>query len=161
MAAPSRRVGPSPVSVLLALLVAAVVGFLGGAVVALVGRPATDGTPSPTDATAGPTPVATPTAPSTGAATLTLTADRQQASTDELIRLTGRLDPPAAGVVLQVQQSVDGSDFTDFPVTATTRGDGSYGVWVRTGREGRNQFRVVTKLQDGAVDSAPVLVVVG
>ncbi len=160
MAAPSRRAGPSPVSVLLALLVAAVVGFLGGALVALVGRPATDGGAA-TGATAGPTPAATASVTSGASSTLTLTADRQQAGTDDLIRLTGRLDPPEAGVVLQVQQSVDGSDFTDFPVTATTRSDGSYGVWVRTGREGRNQFRVVMTLQGLTVDSAPVLVVVG
>jgi hypothetical protein len=160
MAGPSPRPGPSAASVLLVLLVAAVVGFLGGAFLALVGDSGDDGaTPTPGPATASPG--VTATAVPGQAAALTLTSDRQQASTEDLIRLSGRLDPAQAGVTLQVQQAVDGADFVDFPVTATTRSDGTYGVWVRTGREGRNQFRVVTTVEGASVASAPVVVVIG
>jgi hypothetical protein len=158
MAGPSPRPGLSAASVLLVLLVAAVVGFLGGAFLALVGDSGTPSAPTP-----GPTasPGLTATAVPGQPATLTLASDRQQAGTDDLIRLTGRLDPPQAGVTLQVQQAVEGADFVDFPVTATTRSDGTYGVWVRTGREGRNQFRVVTTVEGAPVASAPVVVVIG
>lgn len=160
MAAPPPRVGPSPVSVLLLLLGAAVIGFLGGALLALSGP----GAPQPTAAATPAAPATTPAAPAGPLGpgpTLTLTADRQQASTDELIRLEGRLTPAQGGVSLQLQQAVDEGEFVDFPVTATTRADGSYGVWVRTGREGRNQFRAVTTVDGEVVDSPPVVVVVG
>jgi|GEM_PF-2644647 len=163
MTAPSPRVGPSPVSVLLLLVVAAVVGFLGGAVLALSGpdaeRATVAGTPAPPATTpAAPTERATPAGPGPS---LTLIADRQQASAGELIRLEGQLTPAQGAVSLQLQQAVGAAEFVDFPVTATTRADGSYGVWVRTGREGRNQFRAVTTIDGEVVDSPPVVVVVG
>jgi hypothetical protein len=160
MAPPSPRVGPSPLAVVLALLTAVVVGFLAGALLATTaGRPAPP--PVSTAPATAAAPTAVPTSDPGAVGVLTLTADRSQADTRELIRLEGTLQPARAGVVLQVQQSVDGSDFSDFPVTATTRGDGSYGVWVRTGREGRNQFRMVTTLDGQAVASPGVVVDVG
>ena len=61
-------------------------------------------------------------------------------------------------VTLQVQQSVDGIGFVDFPVTATTRSDGSFGVWVRTGRVGSNEFRMVTDVEGKQIASNPVAV---
>jgi hypothetical protein len=159
MASPSPRVGPS-IGAVLVLLTAAVVGFLAGALLATTREQAV---PQPSAPAAAPTttPTRSPTPPPTSLATLTLTADRAQADRRELIRLEGALKPARAGVALQVQQSVDGSDFADFPVTATTRADGSYGVWVRTGREGRNQFRTVATLDGQTVASAGVVVVVG
>jgi hypothetical protein len=163
MASPpaSARSGPRVTTVLMVLLTAALVGFLAGALLATTTVPTTTGpTPSaspPSTRAPGPspTPVETPTA----LPAITLSADREQADTRELIRLEGSLTPALAGVRLQVQQSVDGSEFSDFPVTATTRGDGTYGVWVRTGREGRNQFRTVTTL-DGQTAASPAVVVV-
>jgi hypothetical protein len=156
MPSPARP-GPRAGSVLLALLTAALVGFLAGALLAT-----TRGVPSPqassTAPATTPAPTTTPAPLPATVATLTLTADRATAKTRELIRLEGLLQPARAGVALQVQQSVDGSDFADFPVTATTRADGSYGVWVRTGREGRNQFRTITSLDGQAVASPGVVV---
>jgi hypothetical protein len=149
--------GPRPGPVLLVLLTAALVGFLAGALLASTSgeRSAQPASTAPATTTA---PTRSPSSPPATAATLTLSADREQADTRELIRLEGLLQPARAGVVLQVQQSVDGSDFADFPVTTTTRSDGSYGVWVRTGREGRNQFRTVTSLDGQAVASPGVVV---
>jgi hypothetical protein len=143
------------------LLTAALVGFLAGALLAITTGPTPPGatpaaSPSATRA-AGPSP--TPQQTPGAVPTVTLSADRDEADTRELIRLEGALTPARAGVALQVQQSVDGSDFADFPVTATTRADGTYGVWVRTGREGRNQFRTVTTL-DGQTAASPAVVVV-
>jgi hypothetical protein len=158
MSSPAPRPGPGRTPVLLALLAAAVIGFLGGALAAVVGQ---DDGPLPTggaDATATVTLAPTPGPTAAAEASLTLTADRAQASTDELIRLEGVLRPASADVVLQVQQSVDGLDFVDFPVTATTRRDGSYGVWVRTGRVGKNEFRTVTEVDGQQVVSPPVVV---
>jgi hypothetical protein len=91
-------------------------------------------------------------------AEISLTADRAAADTDELIRLEGVLRPGTGGVALQVQQSVDGIGFVDFPVSATTRADGSFGVWVRTGRVGSNEFRMVASLQGQQVASNAVTV---
>ncbi len=162
MSPPAPRPGPSRTPVLLALLAAAVIGFLGGALAAVLGR---DGGAEPS---AGPTSSAPATVPATptpapessAQASLTLTADRSQAAVEELIRLEGVLTPAAGEVVLQVQQSVDGLDFVDFPVTAQTRGDGSYGVWVRTGRVGQNQFRTVTEVAGRQVVSPAVVITV-
>ncbi len=154
-ARPGPRAGP----VLLVLLTAALVGFLAGALLASTSGERSAEPSSTAPATTAPTP--SPSSPPATVARLTLTADRAQADVRELIRLEGALQPARAGVVLQVQQSVDGSDFADFPVTTTTRGDGSYGVWVRTGREGRNQFRTLTTLDGQAVASPGVVVDVG
>ena len=68
------------------------------------------------------------------------------------------LRPAAPEKALQVQQSVDAIGFVDFPVTATTRSDGSYAVWVRTGRVGTNEFRTVTDVDGQRVVSNVVAV---
>ena len=91
-------------------------------------------------------------------ATVSLEADRDTAATGELIRLTGVLVPAQGDVELQVQQSVDDIGFVDFPVTATTRADGSFAVRVRTGRVGSNEFRMVTDVDDTQVVSNSVVV---
>ncbi len=68
------------------------------------------------------------------------------------------LVPAQGDVELQVQQSVDDIGFVDFPVTATTRADGSFAVRVRTGRVGSNEFRMVTDVDDTQVMSNSVVV---
>ena len=162
---------PSATSIVVMLVLAAVVGFLGGALLAATSP---DGEPSPlaSDSTAAPqgsavaTPGGTPgpTAPTTSPAppsadaAISLTADRATADTEELIRLEGVLQPATGEVALQVQQSVDGIGFVDFPVTATTRSDGSFGVWVRTGRVGLNEFRMETEVDGNQVISNAVAV---
>ncbi len=162
---------PSAASIVVMLLVAAVVGFLGGALLSVTssdgeaGSVASNATTTPADGTAatpgatpGPTAPITSPAPPAADSAISLTADRASADTEELIRLEGVLQPAAGNVTLQVQQSVDGIGFVDFPVTATTRSDGSFGVWVRTGRVGLNEFRMVTEVAGGPVISNAVAV---
>ncbi len=159
---PSR---PSRMAVVLALAAAAVIGFLIGALAAVTQDNATPAAstdaPSP-GSTASPSvsqaPTTTPAPSNDVEAEISLTADRAQAATNELIRLEGVLRPPGAGATLQVQQSVDGIGFVDFPVTATTRSDGSFAVWVRTGRVGSNEFRMVTEIDGTPVVSNAVAV---
>lgn len=157
---------PSASTITAVLIVAAVVGFLGGALLALTRSDTAPTSTSPATgpatpaATEGPTSAPTTTAAPTTAvdAEITLTADRASASTEDLIRLEGVLRPMVADAELRVQQSVDGIGFVDFPVTATTRSDGSFGVWVRTGRVGSNEFRMVTDVDGTQVISNAVVV---
>jgi hypothetical protein len=148
---------PAPAVIVMTLMAAAVIGFLVGALVATTSEP--DAAPAST-ASGTPTPTATgtPAPTSTVEATLSLSADRETADTGELIRLTGVLVPPEGGVTLQVQQSVDTIGFADFPVTAKTRTDGSFAIWVKTGRVGSNEFRMVTDVEGTEVVSNSVVV---
>lgn len=160
----AARRSPSRASIALTLVAAAVIGFLLGALVAAtedspLATPGVTGQPTPS-----PTPTGTGTTSSPGAAVdaeLTLSADRESAERRERITLTGVLRPATGGVELQVQQSVDDIGFVDFPVTATTRSDGSYQVQVATGRAGTNEFRMVTQVDGQQVVSDPVTVEVG
>lgn len=157
---PSRA--PSRASIALTLLAAAVIGFLLGALVAVTDEEPTAAPGS----TAGPTASPSPPPPTTDAspqasvdAELTLSADRSSAETGELIRLTGVLSPATDGAEVTVQQSVDGIGFVDFPVEPIpTRSDGSFGLRVRTGRVGTNEFRVLTQVDGQQVTSNPVTV---
>jgi hypothetical protein len=150
----------------MSLAAAAVIGFLLGALVAVTqvddtAEPPPSAAPAPTSTAsplASPAPTTTAAPSNAVEAQITLTADRASADTDELIRLEGVLRPTAGEATLQVQQSVDGIGFVDFPVTATTRTDGSFGVWVRTGRVGRSEFRVVTDVDGTQVVSNAVAV---
>lgn len=154
---------PAPAVIVITLMAAAVIGFLVGALVATTSEPdaAPDSSPDST-AAATPPPAATGTPAPTASvdATLSLDADRDTADTGELIQLTGVLVPAQGDVELQVQQSVDGIGFVDFPVTAATRTDGSFAVKVRTGRVGSNEFRMVTEVDDGQVVSNSVVVAI-
>ena len=160
----AARRSPTRASIALTLVAAAVIGFLLGALVAV-----TENSPlAVPGATDQPTASATPTSSGSASgpevtvdAELTLNADRSTAERRELIQLTGLLRPATGGVTLQVQQSVDGIGFVDFPVTATTRSDGSYEVRVATGRVGTNEFRMVTQVEGQQVVSDPVTVEVG
>lgn len=158
---------PSRTPVVLTLLAAGVIGFLVGALVAVTGDDVSPEASSTGSPTATPTPASPPGAPAATAtptgtpaidAELTLTADRSAAGTEELIRLTGELEPPEGAVLLQVQQSVDEMGFLDFPVTSTTLPDGSYGLWVKTRRVGTSEFRMVAFLEGAKVVSNPVTV---
>lgn len=163
----ATRRPPSRMAIGATLLAAAVIGFLLGALVAATDDdPTSAPRPTGTDI-ASPSPTTSPTAQPTpsptvaGDARLTLSADRESADTRELIQLTGVLTPAQEGVVLQVQQSVDGIGFADFPVEATTRADGSFAIKVRTGRVGTNEFRMVWPAGDPQVVSNAVSVEIG
>lgn len=136
---PSRASRPATVAV---LLTAAVLGFAGGA---LIGQQTGSGGVPDAAATAVPGPEATP------ESGITLNADPTTASANQDIRLDGSLVPATGGITLQVERSLDGGEWQEFPVTTTSRDDGTFGVTVRTSRAGENRFRVV-----GEVDGAPM-----
>lgn len=160
----ATRRSPNTASIVLTLTVAAVIGFLIGALVAATeddasSAPGATAQATPREPSPSPTATGSPATPAVPSdSQLTLEADRTSATTSELIQLTGTLSPAAGDVTLQVQQSVDGIGFVDFPVTATTRSDGSFAIKVRTGRVGTNEFRMVLPGESPQVVSNPVTV---
>jgi hypothetical protein len=149
----------SPRSVVAILLTAAAVGFGGGAYAGNAGddagnAPATTATPS-----------GSPSASATPTSTITLTAAQSAVAASERIDMTGRLQPPVAGVELTVERSLNGSGWDTFPdaddpVTVTTDDNGEFSTYVQTGRSGENQFRVVGQVGDAFLESEPVVVTI-
>lgn len=153
------------VAVGLAMMAAAKLGGLGGSTSDSAAEPQDDSSDSlymppyqPTkDAGTGwdlPRAVESPSAlPSSGATSssspqpteLTLTASPQQVAPGERINFNGTY-PGGEGATLQVQR-LDGSTWTDFPVTASVSGD-SYGTWILTSRTGATKFRVYDAAAD-------------
>jgi hypothetical protein len=125
------------------LVTAAAFGFAGGAVVG-------QGVGALADPEVAATGEPTPTEEATPEAGISLKAEPASASANQDVRLEGNLAPAVGGVALQVERSLDGGDWQEFPVTTTSREDGTFGVTVRTSRSGENRFRVV-----GTVDGAP------
>jgi hypothetical protein len=149
----------SPRSVVAILLTAAAVGFGGGA---YAGNSGDDAGNAPTTAT---TPSGSPSESATPASTITLTAAQSSVAASERIDMTGRLQPPVAGVELTVERSLNGSDWDTFPdaddpVTVTTDDNGEFSTYVLTGRNGENQFRVVGQVGDEFLESEPVVVTI-
>ncbi|MGH8827247.1 MAG: hypothetical protein ACRDVZ_06515, partial [Jiangellaceae bacterium] len=95
-------------------------------------------------------------APATG---LALTAAQPAVASGERIDLTGSITPAEPGVTLQIQRSVDGSDWEDFPVTADTNDAGTFSTYVQSSRKGENRFRVV-RSDNVDVASEPVTVTI-
>lgn len=71
------------------------------------------------------------------------------------IVISGVAASAEAGTPIVVQRKESGA-WTDFPADATTGADGSYSVWLITGREGENTFRI--KDQRSGSTSNPVTV---
>ncbi|HSK27234.1 MAG TPA: hypothetical protein VK894_10040 [Jiangellales bacterium] len=147
---PSHASRPAAVAVLLA---AAVIGFGGGAV---LGQQVGGSGEAESAATAAPD--AADVAPEPG---ISLVAEPASASANQDVRLDGTVVPAVGGVSLQVERSLDGGDWQEFPVTTTTRDDGTFGVTVRTGRSGENRFRVVGEVEGQPMSSNEVPVVIG
>lgn len=72
---------------------------------------------------------------------LTLTASPKQASTWQRVNLVGTWQGHD-GASLQVQRSIDGGPWSNFPTSATVS-DGEFSTYILTGRTGTNRFRVV------------------
>jgi hypothetical protein len=149
----------SPRSVVAILLTAAAVGLGGGA---YAGNARDDAGNTPTTAT---TATPSPSASATPTSTITLTAAQSAVGASERIDMTGRLEPPVAGVELTVERSLNGSDWDTFPdaddpVTVTTDDNGEFSTYVQTGRSGENQFRVVGQVGDAFLESEPVVVTI-
>ena len=124
------------------LVVAAVIGFAGGA---WIGSRSDDGG-QPGDARSdGPgTSVPGEAAPAEG---LTLTADPVEVAPNDLIALAGSLAPVEGGIRVSLQHKVGDGEWQDYPasrpITLTTRDDGTFSGSVATDAPGPNLFRLV------------------
>lgn len=150
-----RRVTPAvAISVLIA---AAIVGFISGA---LIG--ANQGADAVTPPQAVDTPQSTPTpTPTPETPAISLAADPQQVAPNETIRLSGQIDSGAGDVPLQVERSINGGEWGDFPVSTKSKGDGSFSVRVQTQRTGTVEFRMRAELDGETIYSEAVAVEIG
>lgn len=138
------------------LIMAAIVGFAGGAYFGTqadgnTGGPNQDnsetaapGTEAPTDGTGGDAGDEQG-EPEPEGAGLTLSANPATVATNERIDLTGSIESAEGDVVLRLERSVDGGEWTVFELNSalTTNADGAFSTWVQTGQSGENSFRVV------------------
>jgi hypothetical protein len=129
------------------LIIAAIIGFAGGA---YIGAQAGPETPNPEETVAagtpgGDQPPAGGEEPETPASGLTLEAAQPTATVNGPINLTGTLAPAEAGVEVKVQRSVDGAQWADFPgpITYTTNDGGGFSGTIYSGQAGVNSIRVV------------------
>lgn len=156
------------------LISGAILGFAGGAFIGTQadgggdgGTPDSSTTAPPEDGTAagdadGATDGASPDAGETpaGDGALTISAGKGEVKADERIDLSGSIDPPEEGVKLQLQRSVDGGEFEDFPIDAwETNANGEFSGYVQSSRKGENAFRVVL-VDDTAVASEAAVVTI-
>jgi hypothetical protein len=106
---------------------------------------------------AAPSPDSSPTAePTKEKPRITLTASPATVASYQQINLTGTY-PGGNGSVLQVQRKQAGTDWIDFPSSATVEG-GRFRTYVESGRTGRNFFRVVD--ESTGLASKPATVVI-
>lgn len=154
----SRRFRTSTVAA--TLVAAAVVGFSGGAFVgAGSGAGQTAGeTPGAAPSAAATTPTDTPAgaelpAPPATQAGLSATAAPTELAAGGRVDITGTLTPPQEGVTVSVQR-LDGGQWVPFDASAPTRADGTYGLWLSSGRTGDQQFRTVVTDAGGGVLAA-------
>ncbi|MDO9378959.1 MAG: hypothetical protein Q7T56_08910 [Nocardioidaceae bacterium] len=141
------------------------VGMVSATVLDAVGIRATEPTPTAA-ASASPTPSAAPTSAPTTAATTEAPAPEptpqievspQDASPGERITFTGSFPDLDGGTTLQVQRR-EGGEWTDFPVDARTRDDGTFSTYILTSRTGEQQFRLEAA---GGTATPPVTVTIG
>ncbi|TDE11842.1 hypothetical protein [Jiangella asiatica] len=145
------------------LITAAIVGFAGGAYVGgqQGGEEPGSSASTPPESTTpvGETP-ATPTEEAT--AGVTLSADPTSVAPNEDISLAVSIEPAEEGVELQIQRSVDGGEWENFPnvnlITTDANGQGTSRL--NSQREGVNSFRVV-RVDDDSVVSNAVEVTIG
>jgi hypothetical protein len=83
--------------------------------------------------------------------TISIKADKTRVKVWTKVALTGKSTGVAAGTKVQVQRKQNGR-WVNFPATTNVTKPGTYSVWVKSGRVGVNQFRVLTP----KVASSPV-----
>ena len=154
------------------LILAAILGFGGGALAGASGNngadPTTESTADPgSDTTAGPgeEPDEPEETDASAAVTLTSPQDGGTVSGGDQINFEGRIEPAVPGVTLTVERSLDGGDNWETfgssgPITADTRDDGSFSTHVFSQREGANHFRMVGQGPDGWLESNEVIVTI-
>ncbi|WP_157553217.1 hypothetical protein [Jiangella gansuensis] len=149
------------------LITAAIVGFAGGAYVG-----SQNGADEPGSASTPPgstTPVGeTPDAPATDGSEdptstgITLAAEPTSVAPSQDINLSVSTEPAEAGIELQIQRSVDGGEWENFPNVSliVTDASGAGTSRLNSQRTGTNSFRVV-RVDDGSVMSNEVQVTIG
>lgn len=151
------------------LITAAIVGFAGGG---YFGSQADGNTPTTSETTGdsttpvGETPAGGETPPATetpaGDGIPTLSADPTQVAPSGDINFAVTIEPAEEGVELQIQRSVDGGEWENFPNVSliVTDANGAGTSRVNSQREGVNSFRVV-RVDDDSVVSNAVDVTIG
>lgn len=150
------------------LITAAIVGFAGGG---YFGSQADGDTPTTSETGDSTTPVGetpadgeTPPATETpaGDGTPTLTAEPTQVAPNGDINFAVTIAPAEEGVELQIQRSVDGGEWENFPNVSliVTDANGAGTSRVNSQREGVNSFRVV-RVDDDSIVSNAVDVTIG
>lgn len=156
------------------LITAAIVGFAGGAYIGTQTGNASSGSESSADggddATApqddpsnGGNGGDEPTEEASDEVALSLELDdpaQAEVAPGDCVAMSGALNPPVAEVSVQLQRKLDGADWAAFPVSWSTKEDGSFGGSACSDREGTNSYRVV-RVDDDSVASEPVEVTVG
>lgn len=159
------------------LIIAAIVGFAGGAYLGTQSGDddpgssavADDGADSDGNAgdTGGDPPDAddpeTDTEDETENGALTFSLSESAASANSRIDYSGQLDSGESGVEVRLQRSIDGGDWQNFPenspIVRETGEDGSFSGYLQTQRSGENSFRVV-RTDDDSVASEPAVVTI-
>lgn len=150
------------------LILAAIIGFAGGAYIGTLANPSE---PSPEETVAAGTPGGdqppaggeTPEAPESG---LTLEVGQTTVPPNGPINLTGTLEPAEAGAEVKVQRSLDGGAWGDFPggdrppITYPVDAAGAFNGEIYSGQAGVNSLRVV-RVDDPTVVSNVVQVTIG
>jgi hypothetical protein len=79
---------------------------------------------------------------------------------NEEISYSGRVESGEAGVQLQLQRSIDGGPWEDFPVSPReTNGDGEFSGTIQSSRSGQNSFRMIGINDDSLVSEEAVLTI--
>ncbi|AYY12139.1 hypothetical protein EF847_04875 [Actinobacteria bacterium YIM 96077] len=92
---------------------------------------------------------------------ISLNFEKTSISPDEEVAYEGRIESGEEGVRLQLQRSVDGGEWEDFPVDPRSTGpDGGFSGTALSSREGENRFRMVG-VDDESLVSEVVTVTIG
>lgn len=156
------RTAPRPHlgAALAAIVMAGIVGFLGGGLLGAVGF----GIPNPAEvvqrAVAPDADTSSEDSAATPSPTISLEADRREAARNQRIQLTGGTSPPAAGTTLDVQRSQDGGPFQLFPVSVVTDAQGEFYTEVATQQTGESLFRVFGEVAGERIASNAVPVTI-
>ncbi|WP_298331670.1 hypothetical protein [Haloactinopolyspora sp.] len=160
------------------LITAAIIGFAGGAYIGTQTGNASsgsndsageNGSAAPDDDQAdgdgGDAGGTEPTDDASSDAGLTLALDdpaQAEVTPGDCVNVHGALNPPVAKVKVQLQRSVEGGDWEQFPSIGpwTTNENGEFGGFACSQREGVNALRVV-RSDDESVVSDPIEVTIG
>ncbi|EFQ83519.1 putative acyl carrier protein [Aeromicrobium marinum DSM 15272] len=145
----SRLAGAAAVMVVVGVVIGGLIGIGGSALVDAAGLdeaalpPLPSATPAPTPTSEAPPPEEEPAPVDPDVPQPTLQQPAPRAAPGERIELAGTFPGLGEGAVLQVQAKEPTTEWSDFPVTATTAADETFRTLVFTTRTGERRFRLV------------------